>query len=80
VNIFLDQYTSTQEYNDEGHKYLVFMLIGMCARDGWLGMGYFSKSGIAKMFYEAKKLYDEAVVEGTQPDYHGPVEACLLEN
>jgi hypothetical protein len=63
VNIFLDQYTGNQEYNEEGCKYLLYMLIGMCARDGWLGMSYFSESGIAKMFYEAKKLYDEAAVE-----------------
>jgi hypothetical protein len=80
VNIFLDQYTGTQEYNEEGCKYLLYMLIGMCARDGWLGMGYFSERGIAKMFYEAKKLYDEAAVEGTEPDYHEPVETYLSEN
>jgi hypothetical protein len=80
VNIFLDQYTGTQEYNEEGCKYLLYLLIGMCARDGWLGMGYFSESGIAKMFYEAKKLYDEAAVEGTKPDYHELVETYLSEN
>jgi hypothetical protein len=68
-------------YNEDGHKYLLYMLIGMCARDGWLGMGYFSESGIAKMFfYDAKKLYDEAAVEGTEPDYHVPVETYLSEN
>jgi hypothetical protein len=43
-------------------------------------MGYFSESGIAKMFYEAKKLCDEAAVEGTEPDYLEPVETYLSEN
>jgi hypothetical protein len=36
VNIFLDQYTGTQEYNEEGRKYLLYM---MHVRKRWL-VGY----------------------------------------